>query len=89
MIIENHFKSLTVKLDGLNHLTRSRLAILPIQSHGLYRYLIDESTKPYTSYPLNDKRIDEKSLLMLWRLLSMQLHISRGYMLLSTAQELW
>lgn len=63
------------------------VGILSIENRGLYRYLIDESGKPDISDPLYDKWIAENSLVMS-RLLQ-QPHISRGYMLLSTAQELW
>lgn len=77
-----------VKLVKTNFLTWSRSAILSIQSRGPYSYLIGNSTKPEVIDPKYEKWIAE-SLVMPWLLHLKQPNVSRCYMLLSTAHEIW
>lgn len=79
----------TLKLDGTNYLTLSRLAVLSIQRRGLYKYLTGSAKRAEETDSLYYKFIAENSLVMSWLLHSMQPNIGRGYMLLTTAHKIW
>ena len=78
-----------VKLDGTNYLAWSRSCLLYIQARGLQGYVIGDKPKPASTDPMLDKWESQNSLVMSWLINSMQLQISRGYLLLNTAQKIW
>ncbi|KAJ7961445.1 Retrovirus-related Pol polyprotein from transposon TNT 1-94 [Quillaja saponaria] len=78
-----------VKFDGNNFLAWSRSCLLFIQARGLYGYVIGSKSKPANGDPLLESWISENSLVMSWLINSMQPQISRGYLLLDSADKMW
>ncbi|KAJ7968090.1 Retrovirus-related Pol polyprotein from transposon TNT 1-94 [Quillaja saponaria] len=78
-----------MKFDGNNFLAWSRSCLLFIQARGLYGYVIGSKSKPADGDPLLESWISENSLVMSWLINSMQPQISRGYLLLDSADMMW
>ncbi|GAV72052.1 UBN2_3 domain-containing protein, partial [Cephalotus follicularis] len=78
-----------VKLDGTNYLVWSRACKFSIGSHGYKGFLTGETTKPIEAGPSQEKWETTNYLLMSYLTSSMDLGISRGYMLLDTAAVIW
>ncbi|KAJ7961715.1 Retrovirus-related Pol polyprotein from transposon TNT 1-94 [Quillaja saponaria] len=78
-----------MKFDGNNFLAWSRSCLLFIQARGLYGYVIGSKRKPADGDPLLESWISENSLVMSWLINSMQPQISRGYLLLDSADKMW
>ncbi|KAJ7954402.1 Retrovirus-related Pol polyprotein from transposon TNT 1-94 [Quillaja saponaria] len=78
-----------MKFDGNNFLAWSRSCLLFIQARGLYGYVIGSKSKPADGDPLLESWISENSLVMSWLINSMQPQISRGYLLLDSADKMW
>ncbi|KAJ7950679.1 Retrovirus-related Pol polyprotein from transposon TNT 1-94 [Quillaja saponaria] len=78
-----------VKFDSNNFLAWSRSCLLFIQARGLYGYVIGSKSKPADGDPLLEPWISENSLVMSWLINSMQPQISRGYLLLDSADKMW
>lgn len=69
-----------IPTDNLSlQITMSRLAVLSIQSRGLYRYLAGSIERPKERSPLYDKWIAENSLVMSWLLHLIQPNFDKGY----------
>jgi len=79
----------TVKLDGLNYLAWSQSALLSIKSRGKMEDLNDRIQEPKPNDPTYDKWETKNSTVMSWLLHSMQPKISKGYLFLRTAKEVW
>ncbi|KAA8531126.1 hypothetical protein F0562_005835 [Nyssa sinensis] len=77
-----------VKLDGNNYLSWSRACLLSIDA-GLYDYVTGTLKEPTSIDPTVRQWWLINSLVMLWLLNSMQPHISRGFLFLKTAYEIW
>ncbi|KAA8521506.1 hypothetical protein F0562_012185 [Nyssa sinensis] len=78
-----------VKLDGNNYLSQSRACLLSIDATGLYNYVTRTLKEPASTDPTLEQWRSSNSLVMSWLLNSMQPHISRGFLFLKTAYEIW
>jgi hypothetical protein len=82
-----------VKLDGSNYLAWFRSCLLFIKARGLQGYITGDKKQPKAKDPaMSDSTYNqwesENSLVMSWLINSMQPHIARGYLLLSTAAKI-
>ncbi|KAA8532218.1 hypothetical protein F0562_032257 [Nyssa sinensis] len=78
-----------VKLDENNYQAWSRACLLSIDATGLYDYVNGTIKEPTSIDPTLKQCRSSNSLVMSWLLNSMQSHISRGFLFLTTTCEIW
>ena len=83
LVITNH------KLDGKNFLQWSQSVLMVIRGRGKLGYLTGDIPRP----DVNDKQYDtwelNNSIVMAWLINSMEINISRTYLLFKTAKAIW
>ncbi|KAA8544398.1 hypothetical protein F0562_022410 [Nyssa sinensis] len=78
-----------MKLDGNNYLSCSRACLLSIDAADLHDYVTRTFKEPTSTDPTLKQWRSSNSLVMSWLFNSMQPHISRGFLFLKTAYEIW
>ncbi|XP_028795314.1 uncharacterized protein LOC114750846 [Neltuma alba] len=77
------------KLNGSNYLQWSQSVLMYLRGKRKEKYINGEATQPSHNDPKFDTWFAENNQMMSWLCNSMTLEISEGYLLASTAKEIW